>query len=251
MTKNKKLLKHIIVLLIFTIIFTIPTTTYADNKKNKNKNRNKNKYEKYENEKKYPIDDEKYKIWLAENEEKIRCEGEEDGLPVNLNFTHGKYNTKPKADVESKGQSLDSSTIYCIIIDTRYGNMCVFVYQGRKGHRKLVKKAPCSSAKNIAGTKISSTPSGKHRINWKTPRLVYTNKDGRKWQYWSCSMTWQGWGIHSLTYALKASKYERKYLWGGKLGAHNSPACIRTENWLADWIYNNCGIGTTIYVISR
>jgi len=249
MTKNKKLLKHIIVLLIFTIIFTIPTTTYADNKKNKNKN--KNKYEKYENEKKYPIDDEKYKIWLAENEEKIRCEGEEDGLPVNLNFTHGKYNTKPKADVKSKGQNLDSPTIHCIIIDTRYGNMCVFVYQGRKGHRKLVKKAPCSSAKNIAGTKISSTPSGKHRINWKTPRLVYTNKDGRKWQYWSCSMTWQGWGIHSLTYALKASKYERKYLWGGKLGAHNSPACIRTENWLADWIYNNCGIGTTIYVISR
>ena len=249
MTKNKKILKHIIVLLIFTIIFTIPTTTYADNKKNKNKN--KNKYEKYENEKKYPIDDEKYKIWLAENEEKIRCEGEEDGLPVNLNFIHGKYNTKPKADVKSKGQNLDSPTIHCIIIDTRYGNMCVFVYQGRKGHRKLVKKAPCSSAKNIAGTKISSTPSGKHRINWKTPRLVYTNKDGRKWQYWSCSMTWQGWGIHSLTYALKASKYERKYLWGGKLGAHNSPACIRTENWLADWIYNNCGIGTTIYVISR
>lgn len=250
MTKNKKLLKNIIVLLIFTIIFTTPTSVYADTK-NKDKNKNKNKYEKYENEKKYPIDDEKYKIWLAENEEKIRCEGEEDGLPVNLNFTHGKYNTKPKADVESKGQSLDSSTIHCIIIDTRYGNMCVFVYQGRKNHRRLIKKAPCSSAKNIAGTKISSTPSGKHRINWKTPRLVYTNKDGRKWQYWSCSMTWQGWGIHSLTYALKASKYERKYLWGGKLGAHNSPACIRTENWLADWIYNNCGIGTTIYVISR
>jgi len=250
MTKNKKLLKNIIVLLIFTIIFTTPISVYADTK-NKDKNKNKNKYEKYENEKKYPIDDEKYKIWLAENEEKIRCEGEEDGLPVNLNFTHGKYNTKPKADVKSKGQNLDSPTIYCIIIDTRYGNMCVFVYQGRKGHRKLVKKAPCSSAKNIAGTKISSTPSGKHRINWKTPRLVYTNKDGRKWQYWSCSMTWQGWGIHSLTYALKASKYERKYLWGGKLGAHNSPACIRTENWLADWIYNNCGIGTTIYVISR
>lgn len=250
MTKNKKLLKNMIVLLIFTIIFTTPISVYADTK-NKDKNKNKNKYEKYENEKKYPIDDEKYKIWLAENEEKIRCEGEEDGLPVNLNFTHGKYNTKPKADVESKGQSLDSSTIHCIIIDTRYGNMCVFVYQGRKGHRKLIKKAPCSSAKNIAGTKISSTPSGKHRINWKTPRLVYTNKDGRKWQYWSCSMTWQGWGIHSLTYALKASKYERKYLWGGKLGAHNSPACIRTENWLADWIYNNCGIGTTIYVISR
>lgn len=250
MTKNKKLLKNIIILLIFTIIFTTPISVYADTK-NKDKNKNKNKYEKYENEKKYPIDDEKYKIWLAENEEKIRCEGEEDGLPVNLNFTHGKYNTKPKPDVKSKGQNLDSSTIHCIIIDTRYGNMCVFVYQGRKGHRKLVKKAPCSSAKNIAGTKISSTPSGKHRINWKTPRLVYTNKDGRKWQYWSCSMTWQGWGIHSLTYALKASKYERKYLWGGKLGAHNSPACIRTENWLADWIYNNCGIGTTIYVISR
>ena len=81
--------------------------------------------------------------------------------------------------------------------------------------------------------------------------MVYTNKDGKTWQYWSCSMTWQGWGIHSLTYALKASKYERKYLWGGQLGAHNSPACIRTENWLADWIYNNCGIGTTIYVISK
>jgi len=250
MRKNKKLLKNIIILLIFTIIFTTPISVYADTK-NKDKNKNKNKYEKYENEKKYPIDDEKYKIWLAENEEKFRCEGEEDGLPVNLNFTHGKYNTKPKADVKSKGQNLDSPTIHCIIIDTRYGNMCVFVYQGRKGHRKLVKKAPCSSAKNIAGTKISSTPSGKHHINWKTPRLVYTNKNGKKWQYWSCSMTWQGWGIHSLTYALKASKYERKYLWGGKLGAHNSPACIRTENWLADWIYNNCGIGTTIYVISR
>ena len=249
MTKNKKFLKNIIVLLIFTIIFTTPISVYADTK-NKDKDKNKNKYEKYENEKKYPIDDESYKIWLAENEEKIMCE-ELDGTKVNLEFTHGKFNTKQKADVKDKGQTLDSPTNHCIIIDTRYGNRCVFDFQGRKGHRKKKKKAPCSSAKNIVGTKISSKPSGKHHINWKTPRLVYTNKDGKKWQYWSCSMTWQGWGIHSLTYALKASKYERKYLWGGQLGAHNSPACIRTENWLADWIYNNCGIGTTIYVISR
>lgn len=249
MRKNKKLLKNIIILLIFTIIFTTPISVYADTK-NKDKDKNKNKYEKYENEKKYPIDDESYKIWLAENEEKIMCE-ESDGTKVNLEFKHGKFNTKPKADVKDKGQTLDSPTNHCIIVDIRNGDMCVFVFQGRKGHRQLIKKAPCSSAKNIAGTKISSTPSGKHHINWKTPRLVYTNKDGKKWQYWSCSMTWQGWGIHSLTYALKASKYERKYLWGGQLGAHNSPACIRTENWLADWIYNNCGIGTTIYVISR
>lgn len=133
MTKNKKLLKNIIILLIFTIIFTTPTFVYADTK-NKNKDKNKNKYEKYENEKKYPIDDESYKIWLAENEEKIMCE-ESDGTKVNLEFKHGKYNTKPKADVKNKGQTLDSPTNHCIIIDTRYENMCVFVYQGRKGHR--------------------------------------------------------------------------------------------------------------------
>ena len=50
MRKNKKLLKNIIILLIFTIIFTTPTSVYADTK-NKDKDKNKNKYEKYENEK--------------------------------------------------------------------------------------------------------------------------------------------------------------------------------------------------------
>jgi hypothetical protein len=39
------------------------------------------------------------------------------------------------------------------------------------------------------------------------------------------------------------------YLLGGKLGAHNSPACIRTENSMADWVYTHCGRGTVIYVI--
>ena len=63
-------------------------------------------------------------------------------------------------------------------------------------------------------------------------------------------MTWQGWGIHSMTYHMSARfKYDRMYLLGGKLGAHNSPACIRTENWLADWIYKHCGKGTVIHVI--
>ena len=63
-------------------------------------------------------------------------------------------------------------------------------------------------------------------------------------------MTSGGWGIHSLTYHMSARyRYDRVYLLGGKLGAHNSPACVRTENWMADWVYKHCRTGTTLYVI--
>lgn len=188
-------------------------------------------------------------IEKAENEEKVRVY-DDNGVMINLVFKHGKYSKTPSADVKKKGKSVSSGTQYAIIADLRYGHMCLFVYQGRQGKRKLMKVAPCSSAANIPGTKTTRTPAGQHRISWKTNRLVYRNKEGKRWQYWSCSMTSQGWGIHSLTYHMSARyKYDRMYLLGGKLGAHNSPACIRTENKLADWIYGHCPTGTTLYVI--
>lgn len=185
---------------------------------------------------------------VAESEKKIQVE-EADGTPVNIVFKHGTYNLKPSAEVKKRGVNEQSNTNWCVVADIRYGHMAIFVYKGSRGKRKLVKSAACSSAKDISGTKTSSTPSGHKVLSWKTNRLVYKNKDGRRWQYWSCSMTSGGWGIHSLTYCTKANKYQRKYLWGGKLGAHNSPACLRTENWLADWIYNKVPTGTTLYVI--
>lgn len=188
-------------------------------------------------------------IEQAENEKKYRM-FDDRGVRINLFFTHGKYSKTPSADVKKKGSSVGSGTQYAIIADLRYGHMCLFVYKGQKGKRKLVKCAPCSSAANIPGTQTTRTPSGSHRISWKTDRLVYTNKEGKKWQYWSCSMASGGWGIHSMTYHMSARfKYDRMYLLGGKLGAHNSPACIRTENKMADWIYKHCGRGTVIYVI--
>jgi lipoprotein-anchoring transpeptidase ErfK/SrfK len=173
-----------------------------------------------------------------------------NGVRINLFFNHGKFSKTPAADVKKKAQTVSSDTKHLIIADLRYGKMCLFVYEGAKGKRKLIKAAPCSSAANIPGTKTTKTPAGSHKIGWKTDRLVYKNKEGKRWQYWSCSMTWQGWGIHSMTYHMSARyKYDRMYLLGGKLGAHNSPACIRTENWLADWIYKHCGRGTVIHVI--
>ena len=191
---------------------------------------------------------EQAEIEKAEKEEKIQIEEEGVG-PVNVQFKHGKYSLKPSKETSKRGQQESSRTNYCIVADIRYGKMAIFVYRGGRKRRTLIKKAACSSAKDIKGTKTSSTPGGHKTISWKTNRLVYKNKDGRRWQYWSCSMTSGGWGIHSLTYATKANKYQRKYLWGGKLGAHNSPMCLRTENWLADWIYYNVPTGTTLYVI--
>ena len=188
-------------------------------------------------------------IEKAENEKKYRVY-DDHGVELNLIFKHGKYSKTPSADVKKKAQTVSSDTKYLIMADLRYGHMCLFVYQGKKGKRKLIKCAPCSSAANIPGTKTTKTPAGSHKIGWKSDRLVYTNREGKKWQYWSCSMTWQGWGIHSLTYHMYARyRYDRAYLLGGKLGAHNSPACIRTENSMADWIYKHCGRGTVIHVI--
>ena len=188
-------------------------------------------------------------IEQAEHEEKEMVV-DEHGVDVNIQFKHGAFSKVPAADVKSKAQSVSSDTGYIVIADLRYGKMCLFVYQGSRGNRKLIKVAPCSSAANIPSTKTTKTPAGSHRISWKTERLVYTNPEGRKWQYWSCSMTSQGWGIHSLTYHMYARwRYDRMYLLGGKLGAHNSPACIRTENDMADWIYKHCGRGTVIHVI--
>ena len=188
-------------------------------------------------------------IEKAENEKKYQM-FDKNGVRINLFFDHGKYSKTPSADVTKKGKSVSSRTDYAIIADLRYGKMCLFAYKGKQGKRKLVKAAPCSSAANIPGTKTTRTPAGQHRISWKTDRLVYTNKEGKKWQYWSCSMTSGGRGIHSLTYHMSARyRYDRVYLLGGKLGAHNSPACIRTENWMADWVYKHCPNGTTLYVI--
>lgn len=192
---------------------------------------------------------EEIEIEKAENEKKYQM-FDKNGVRINLFFDHGKFSKTPSVDVKKKAQTVSSDTKHLIIADLRYGKMCLFVYEGKKGKRKLIKAAPCSSAANIPGTKTTKTPAGNHKIGWKTDRLVYTNKEGKRWQYWSCSMTWQGWGIHSMTYHMSARyKYDRMYLLGGKLGAHNSPACIRTENWLADWIYKHCGRGTVIHVI--
>ena len=188
-------------------------------------------------------------IERLENEEKVRVY-DDRGVEINLVFKHGKYSKTPSADVKKKGSSVGSGTQYAIIADLRYGHMCLFVYQGKQGKRKLIKAAPCSSAANIPNTNTTRTPAGSHRISWKADRLVYTNRKGKKWQYWSCSMTSGGWGIHSLTYHMYARwKYDRGYLLGGKLGAHNSPACIRTQNDMADWIYKHCRKGTVIHVI--
>lgn len=188
-------------------------------------------------------------IEAAENEKKYRMY-DDRGVRINLFFEHGKYSKTPAADVKKKAQSVSSDTKHLVIADLRYGKMCLFVYEGKKGKRKLVKAAPCSSAANIPGTRTTKTPAGSHRITWKADRLVYKNAEGKRWQYWSCSMTSGGWGIHSLTYHMYARwRYDRMYLLGGKLGAHNSPACIRTENSMADWIYKHCGRGTVIYVI--
>ena len=192
---------------------------------------------------------EEKEIEKAENEKKYKM-FDSNGVRINLFFDHGKYSKTPSADVKKKAQTVSSDTECLIVADLRYGKMCLFAYRGRRGKRKLVKAAPCSSAANIPGTRTTKTPSGSHKIGWKTDRLVYRNAEGKRWQYWSCSMTWEGWGIHSLTYHMYARyKYDRMYLLGGKLGAHNSPACIRTENAMADWIYKHCGRGTVIYVI--
>lgn len=220
-------------LCILLAITMITTPVYADNGKmgKRQKTKEEIEIEKAENEKKYQMYD-------------------SNGVRINLFFNHGKFSKTPASDVKKKAQSVSSDTKHLVIADLRYGKMCLFVYEGKKGKRKLIKAAPCSSAANIPGTKTTKTPAGSHKIGWKTDRLVYKNKDGKRWQYWSCSMTWQGWGIHSMTYHMSARcKYDRMYLLGGKLGAHNSPACIRTENWLADWIYYNVPTGTTLYVI--
>ena len=224
-------LKRLLCILLACLMVASPV--YADNGKlgKRQKTKEEIEIEKAENEKKYQMYD-------------------KNGVRINLFFDHGKYSKTPSADVTKKGKSVSSRTDYAIIADLRYGHMCLFAYKGKQGKRKLVKAAPCSSAANIPGTKTTKTPAGQHRISWKTDRLVYTNKEGKKWQYWSCSMTSGGWGIHSLTYHMSARhRYDRVYLLGGKLGAHNSPACIRTENWMADWVYKHCRTGTTLYVI--
>lgn len=224
-------MKRLLCILLAVSMFATPV--YADDAKmgKKQKTKEQIEIEKAEKEKKYQMYD-------------------KNGVRINVFFNHGKFSKTPSADVKQKAQTVSSDTKQLIIADLRYGKMCLFVYEGKKGKRKLIKAAPCSSAANIPGTKTTKTPAGSHKIGWKTDRLVYKNAEGKRWQYWSCSMTWQGWGIHSLTYHMSARyKYDRMYLLGGKLGAHNSPACIRTENWMADWIYKHCGRGTVIHVI--
>ena len=112
---------------------------------------------------------EQAEIEKAEKEEKIQIEEEGVG-PVNVQFKHGKYSLKPSKETSKRGQQESSRTNYCIVADIRYGKMAIFVYKGGRKRRTLIKKAACSSAKDIKGTKTSSTPGGHKTISWKTNR---------------------------------------------------------------------------------
>ena len=159
------MVKRLIAILLACALAVTPV--YADNGKmgKRQKTKEEIEIEKAENEKKYQMYD-------------------KNGVRINLFFDHGKFSKTPSADVKKKAQTVSSDTKHLIIADLRYGKMCLFVYEGAKGKRKLIKAAPCSSAANIPGTKTTKTPAGSHKIGWKTDRLVYKNKEGKRWQYW-------------------------------------------------------------------
>ena len=113
-------MKRLIAILLACVLAVQPV--YADNGKmgKRQKTKEEKEIEAAENEKKYQMFD-------------------SNGVRINLFFEHGKYSKTPAADVKKKAQSVNSDTKHLVIADLRYGHMCLFVYEGKKGKRKLVR----------------------------------------------------------------------------------------------------------------
>ena len=141
-------------------------------------------------------------------------------------YTEGDFSKSVKTQfINTKG--FKSSTDYLIWV-CEY-TCVVNIFKGSAGNWKLVKSGPC-----VVGSWKSRTPSGLHKILEKNPYGDYGGADMR--------FTKPDPEDPSST----GSRFHNKV--DNKMGLSASHGCVRLTRSTLDYIYNNCPIGTTVYV---
>ena len=127
------------------------------------------------------------------------------------------YSVKEVKDFINEAK-LTSRTKYLIFVSTYTQHE--YVFKGKKGNWKLVWHDDIAT-----GRASTPTPTGLTRIESKYPK-----ENGLK--YWSCCYVFS---IHGLPR-------------GAKVNYPTSGACVRNYDKRAKWVYDNCPIGTAVYV---
>lgn len=124
-----------------------------------------------------------------------------------------------------------SSTNYYIIADI--DNCYIMIFKGSVGQWKLYKIYPMS-----CGKPGHETPRGNYKV---TGKLSYFYSHGSLCYY---ATQWNGpYYFHSVTYNYNGT------IQNGSLGQHISAGCIRLRKDVAEWVYDNIPVGTSVKTI--
>ena len=125
----------------------------------------------------------------------------------------------------------DSPTDYYILVDTE--NCYLMIFKGSIGQWKLYKIYPISCGKSG-----HETPTGTFCV---TNKLSYFYSHGSLCYY--CTQWYGSYYFHSVTYNYNGT------VQNPNLGMHISAGCIRCRIDVAEWIYDNIPIDTTVRTV--
>ncbi len=128
-------------------------------------------------------------------------------------------------------ENTESDTDYLIIVDVDYCKLGVF--KGSKGNWSGEYYWSCSPGK-------ASTPTVRGHFTIDSRGLYFYSGSAICW-YWSEFYNGE-YAIHSVLY------YPGGYVMDGRTGMFLSHGCVRIDYDNAYWIYENCPLGTAVYV---
>ncbi len=127
---------------------------------------------------------------------------------------------------------------YYIVVYLKSQSVCVYGKDSEGFYNKLIKSFTCSTGK--AG---SSTPTGLYSI---IQKLRWAYLKGSVAGQYSCCFRDKYW-LHSVPYNKKSPNTLNDAAYD-KLGKRASSGCIRLCTRDAKWIYDNCAVGTQVFV---
>lgn len=139
---------------------------------------------------------------------------------------------RPLDDTDQLAQSLYSDTRYAILVDT--GRHVLSVYSGYHGNWDRIGRWA------VGDGYYTATPRGSFRIYGKT--LHFGEEHG--YSCWYTSMFYGSFYLHSVT----CYPYTFTPDSANQTGRAVSHGCVRMDINNAKWIYDNCPIGTRVYV---
>ena len=145
-------------------------------------------------------------------------------------YTTTDYTTPMKEYYVNHIRNCTSQTSYLIWVSLYTQRINIF--QGSKGNWKLVQSGPIASGRNECPTPVEVT-----KIKYKTSQWTYSN-----YYCHHVSVFDEARGFHSRPIAYNGSVYSPA------IGRPASAGCVRLMDAECVFIYNNCPIGTAVYI---